>query len=522
MLTHSSSSPIVRTIARLALPLGSRLVAGELGLTRSVKWARTSGVLSPIFPTLNAGEIALLDLPIVQASNPNLTLSRIVRGLGQVRLAGIGVKGAIDPMACREAERSNMPLFALPSDADITRTARAIIRLIQDREAQEEAQAAALYRYLSQSMIMGKGLSGLVNDLHRLSGHAVRISDMQGDTLAIAHSAHPMPNGKELTRSLFIGGNPIAMLTLRDTPDMLDKLSHIALEQGAAALTLELVKMEAVEAAKEGVHGDFVSTLLLGEDESLLQARARTADYPLEAAQWVVLAVTDAKMSSEEMMKGWMRRANAHCKTLGWQVRMNLTKESRSRARVKKDQTLQDIHLLQLTMVLAGGGDRWSLSRAAFVNYLNEIETDRSLLTLAAGEPAPGIAGLRHSLTQANDALSLGLRLFGQGRTYLYREMGLYRLLRHLQGTDDLNEFLDRTLFALDQYDKTHHTELVTTLEALLNHGGNVSATAKAMHLHRNSLIYRIERIRHIAGLDPINPDDSFTLKLALMLAPLR
>lgn len=489
---------------------------------RSVKWARTSGVLSPLFPTLNTGEVALLDLPVVQASNPNLSLSRIVRGLGQLRLAAIGVKGVIDPMACRQAERSNMPLFALPAESDIARVARAIIRLIQDREAQEEAQAALLYRHLSQSVIMGKGLNDLVNELHRLSGHAVRVSDMQGDTLATAHSAHPMPNSKELTRALFIAENPIAMLSLRDTPDMLDKLSDIALEQGAAALTLELVKMEAVEAAKEGVHGDFVSTLLLGEDESLLQARARTADYPLEAAQWVILVVTDANKANEEMMKGWMRRASAHCKTLGWQIRMKLTQERRPRTRVNEHQKRQDIHLLQLTMVLAGGSDSWSVSRTAFINYLNEIEADKSLLTLAAGEPAPGIAGLRHTLTQANDALSLGLRLFGQGRTYLHREMGLYRLLRHLQGTEDLNQFLDRTLLALDEYDKTHHTELVTTLEALLNHGGNVSATAKAMHLHRNSLIYRIERIRHIAGLDPINPDDSFTLKLALMLAPLR
>lgn len=42
------------------------------------------------------------------------------------------------------------------------------------------------------------------------------------------------------------------------------------------------------------------------------------------------------------------------------------------------------------------------------------------------------------------------------------------------------------------------------------------------MHLHRNSLVYRVERIREIAGLDPTDADDGFTLKLALILAPLR
>jgi purine catabolism regulator len=108
------------------------------------------------------------------------------------------------------------------------------------------------------------------------------------------------------------------------------------------------------------------------------------------------------------------------------------------------------------------------------------------------------------------------------GRNYLHREMGLYRLLRHLQGTEDLTHFLQRTLGALEAYDREHNAELVDSLVVLLEQGGNVSAAAKVMHLHRNSLIYRVERIRDIAGLDPTNAEDGFTLRLALMLAPLR
>lgn len=502
--------PTVRTMSRLALPLGSTLVAGTLGLERSVRWARTSGVVSPLFPTLNAGEVALLDLPLVQASNPNLTLARMVRELGRLRLAAIVIKGQVDLAARREAKRGNMPLFTLPADADVTRVARAIIRLISDREAQEEAQAATLYRHLSQSVILGKGLNGLVYDLHRLSGHAVRVSNLQGETLSIAHTASVIPNSVELTRSLFVAESPVAILTLRDAPEMLDEYSRMALEQGAAALTLELVKMEAVEAARVGVHGDFVATLLLGEEESLLRARARVADYPLEAMQWVVLAVVDASQISEDTINSWMRRAAARGEAIGWQVRMQLG-----------EQKMQELLLRQATLVLAGGNENWA-SRATFMDYLSEIWAAPTPLSLAAGDPASQIAGLRGTLTQASDALTLGLRLFGEGRTYLHREMGLYRLLRHLQGTDDLEQFLEQTLATLEKYDRQHDTELIKTLHMLLNHGGNVSATAKAMHLHRNSLIYRIDRIRHIAQLDPLDPDDSFAFRLALMLAPLR
>lgn len=497
-------------MGRIALPLGSTLVAGTLGLARPVRWARTSGVLSPLFPTLNADEVALIDLSTVQASNPGLTLARVVRELGRLGLSAIIVKGGADTAARREAERSNLPLWVLPEDADVGRVARSIIRLVSDREAQEEAQAAALYRHLSQRVAAGVGLNGLVEEMHRLLGYAVRVSNLQGAVLAQA--GNPPSTSVTLTRPLFVGESPVATLTLRDAPDALDEWSRVALEQGAAALALELVKMEAVSAAREGAQGDFVATLLAGEADALLISRARAADYPLDGAQWAVVAVADADAVPEEALRGWLRRATARAEALGWHARHYLAEE----AAPPLEQAWQ------ATLVLGGGSAAWETSRSAFLEHLLEVWHEPAPLTVAAGDVARGTEGLRRALAQADDALSLGLRLFGPGRSFLHREMGLYRLLRHLQETDDLRQFLDTTLAALEGYDREHETELVKTLGVLLAHGGNVSATAKTMHLHRNSLVYRVERIREIAGLDPTDPDDGFTLKLALMLAPLR
>ncbi len=510
-------TPSVREMGRMALPLGSRLVAGSLGLERPVRWARVSGVLSPLFPVLNSDDVALLDLPLVQSSNPSLSLARIVREFGRLGLAAIVVKGEADAAAQREAERSNLPLFVLPDGADVNRVARAIVRLISDREAQEEAQAAALYRQLSQGVAEGEGLEGLVRTLHALSGHSVRVSDLQSNVMAQA--GIPPLNSIDWTRPLFVADTPIAILTLRDAREALDDFSRLALEQGAAALALELVKIEAVEAAREGVQADLVATLLLGEDEALIQARARAADYPLDVVQWVVIAVADAHSLNEEMMRSWARRGIARAEALKWQARVHLSQENFSS--LAHQPQSERMHW-QVTFVLAGGAASWEASRVAFSSHLAEVWNASVPLSLAAGEPGRGLEGLRRALEQARDALFLGLRLFGEGRSYLHREMGLYRLLRHLQGTDDLHHFLDRTLAALLAYDEEHETELVATLRVLLEQGRNISATAKAMHLHRNSLVYRLDRIREISGLDPTEPEDAFTLRLALMLAPLR
>src|SRR5688500_16407951 len=103
--------PTVREVGRLALPLGSRLVAGDIGLERVARYARTGGALSPLFPTLNAEEVALVDLPLVQGSNPSLTPARVVRELSRLRVAAVVVRGEVDTGTLREAERTSTPLF---------------------------------------------------------------------------------------------------------------------------------------------------------------------------------------------------------------------------------------------------------------------------------------------------------------------------------------------------------------------------------------------------------------------------
>jgi purine catabolism regulator len=497
--------PTVREMGRLALPLGTLLVAGEFGVERTTRWARTGGALSPLFPILNADEVALLDLPVVQSSNPSLTPARVVRELSRLRVAAVVVKGEVDTPTLREADRTNTPLYILPDSAEIPRVSRSIIRLLSDRETQEEAQASALYRLLSQQVVAENGLRFLVQTLHEVSGHAVSVATPTGDLLA--GSGNYPAGAVERMAPIVVGDLLTAYLKIADVPSRFDAFSDIALEQGAAALALELAKLEAIEAVRSGVQLEFLTALLRNEPEHVLMARARAADFALEEFHWVLLGVSQARSE----MVTWLRRTSRYAEESGWSVRSTLSAES----------VPPYVNLSQGTVVVSGGGE-WSRPHGALLNILRDTWGGDSPLSLAVGDPAFGLAGIQKSLAEARGALTLGLRLLGVGRNYLHREMGLYRLLRHLQGTEDLTQFLERTLGALEAYDREHNAELVESLVVLLEQGGNVSAAAKEMHLHRNSLIYRVERIRDIAGLDPTSAEDGFTLRLALMLAPLR
>src|SRR3954463_8002060 len=76
-----------------------------------------------------------------------------------------------------------------------------------------------------------------------------------------------------------------------------------------------------------------------------------------------------------------------------------------------------------------------------------------------------------------------------------------------------------RLLTPLRRYDAEHHGDLVKTLAAYLRCAGNSNRTADALYLHRNSLRYRLARIRALTGLDIDEPDTRPALQIAVLLA---
>jgi PucR family transcriptional regulator, purine catabolism regulatory protein len=70
----------------------------------------------------------------------------------------------------------------------------------------------------------------------------------------------------------------------------------------------------------------------------------------------------------------------------------------------------------------------------------------------------------------------------------------------------------------LRRYDREHNGDLVRTLAAYLEWGGNAMRAAESLFLHRNSLRYRLVRIRALLGMDPDDPDARLSLGVALLL----
>ena len=128
-------------------------------------------------------------------------------------------------------------------------------------------------------------------------------------------------------------------------------------------------------------------------------------------------------------------------------------------------------------------------------------------LTLAIGKEAANVAAWPRSLREAEQALVLGRQLLDT-RVLDFSDLGVYRLLVLLRESPELWEFYRATLASLADYDHRQGAELLKTLETFFTNLGNLARTAEALHVHRNTLLYRLDRIGEISGLDLGDAED--------------
>jgi purine catabolism regulator len=91
-------------------------------------------------------------------------------------------------------------------------------------------------------------------------------------------------------------------------------------------------------------------------------------------------------------------------------------------------------------------------------------------------------------------------------------------LLRDLARSPDLRPFKE-LVEPLLVHDREQGGDLMRTLRVLFDSGGNMSEAAERLFLHRNSVPYRLERVRELTGLDWKESGDRFALQLGLLAA---
>ena len=139
-------------------------------------------------------------------------------------------------------------------------------------------------------------------------------------------------------------------------------------------------------------------------------------------------------------------------------------------------------------------------------------------VTIGIGEYHEDIRGISKSFKEAMQALDVGTKLEGAGNIYHINDLGIGRILAEIK-KDTQEEIIKKTFYSVKDIKKKKINEtLLETLKAFFDNNLSISKTAQVIYVHRNTLLYRLRRIKEITGLDPKKFDDAVQLRMALKM----
>ncbi len=119
---------------------------------------------------------------------------------------------------------------------------------------------------------------------------------------------------------------------------------------------------------------------------------------------------------------------------------------------------------------------------------------------------------------QAYAALELGHRINPEELVYLYQNYQIYDLFSEVQNPDKLGRYCHPALSMLNQYDQENSSQLYQTLFVYIEKGCNIKLTSQCLYIHRNSLVYRLNRITEICRVDLSDINTLFLLRLSFLI----
>ncbi|MEU2110982.1 PucR family transcriptional regulator ligand-binding domain-containing protein [Streptomyces sp. NPDC019507] len=144
---------------------------------------------------------------------------------------------------------------------------------------------------------------------------------------------------------------------------------------------------------------------------------------------------------------------------------------------------------------------------------------DDGRLTLGVSAAVHSAEGLRGALEEARHARRVAAARPGRVCAAGHHELASHVLLLPFVPDDVRRAFTARLLDPLRDYDRRHRAELIPTLEAFLDCDGSWTRCAGRLHLHVNTLRYRVGRIEQLTGRDLSRLEDKLDFFLALRMS---
>jgi DNA-binding PucR family transcriptional regulator len=414
-------------------------------------------------------------------------------------------------------------------------------------ELEAQRQADVHHRELLRVVLRGGGLSAIAESLATRLQCGIAIDDAGGRLLASACEDGPAGTGTRRVATAYqqarsrvgeeVDLDAVTVLPADERPDGCEGLvvpvvldeeaaGHLwalhprrpfgapqrqALTRAAAVVALALLKERTAQEVEWRLSRDFLDDLFDPDNQSpeALHARARQLGADLSRPHTVLVIRRDpapgASGGSSEDREAYAQRAL-----------LSLVQRSGAAWRGATLTATRSDHVV----VLWHDGEH-NRSAKDFAEHLRrEIQAYASgwTATISVGPTCAEVREYGDAYRLTCGVLDLVQHSDRGDRVVSLDTIGAYRLLLQVKRPRELQAFAESMLGTVHAYDRQHQTSLRATLDCYMARKCNVSVTAKELHVHPNTVAYRLRRVEELLDLDLSDPQALLHLQLALMV----
>lgn len=546
--------------------LGLRLLGGEDELDRTVRGVMTTDLRDPS-RYLSGGELVLTGLAWRRDAADSEPFVRLLVQAGVVALAaGEAELGNVPEDLAVACARHRLPLFAVHESVAFATITEHVVRQVSGERAGDLAAVVDRHRRMMTSGPAGGGpdvvLDLLGSDLdlrawvlsptgRLIAGPKVAGPGLPADIcaklaaehLAAARTGRRGPHRVTLgssTYSLFpvrsSGRSPKAFRDVRETvlSDWLLAVEadagdwpeeRLDLLQGVTQLiAVERDRRDAARTVRRRLAQEVLELVQTGAAPAEIAARLRVAAPVLlpglgAAPHWQVVVAKvewqDGDLEGGAMAQSLLEEILVDPQATG--------PEPSDRIAVAHTGD-EAIALVPLPAVSTehDGSETGILADALLESVRDPLSAgldDDGRVTLGVSASVHSAEGLRGALEEARHARRVAAARAGRVCAAGHQELASHVLLLPFVPDDVRRAFTARLLDPLRDYDRRHRAELIPTLEAFLDCDGSWTRCATRLHLHVNTLRYRVGRIEQLTSRDLSRLEDKLDFFLALRMS---
>lgn len=482
-------------------PAEPTLLTREAHADRTVRWVHSSEVLE-IAPLLRGGELLLTGgsvLSYVSAERQRAYIRGLAaHGVTAVAIETTGEGAGLPDALVDEAQKQDFALIQLARTAPFVEITEEINGRLVNDSVRRLRLADSLSDSLSEQLTSGAEPQQLADTLAAVTGATVTVRDTAGEPVAtaaqemiapdaVAASATPAVSAECVRHAaIAVHGVTTALLELVPPAEADDALIEAALDRAPQAFGLALLRSVPPTPAARTARALFRALREPGGQElaPLIEASGLAS-----SDTFVAVTAVDSTPTFRGVLEQAMRRGGRNVLS-----------------------HVDDHEFLALVIL---DRDRPESSRQSLVDDIQQVgDLLLERPTIGVGPPA-GSARLAHSVIEARRCLAPSMRSHAVDGVVDARRCGLPRLVHRLDADDALDAFVAEQLGAVLELPWEVRARLLHTLEVFFDCAANKTETARRLHLRRQTLYQRLDKLSRVLGREVTDPATLADLQVA-------